>query len=113
VADESKTRWLPQVDVAALGHEESERFVRQRFARIAREAFATYGRGVLILHADNVQNLLRPEYNEMATDDGSATARQLRGLVESYDPQRQAVLLFRDPQRGIDVVSVIDIDVLH
>lgn len=43
----------------------------------------------------------------------SARARQIRALVETYDPARQAVIVYRDELREQDVVGIVDIVPQH
>jgi hypothetical protein len=85
----------------------------KRRARMARDAYATLGRVVLLLHIDRVAMTIRAEYNTMETNDGSDNARGMRALVESYDPARQVVIGYRDPARGRDTSGVVDLNPEH
>lgn len=109
------TEGFPALDSADFGGSVAEltEFSRQRYARLARAAFAARGRGVLILRADHRTQTLDPIYNTMEGDDGSPKARQVRALVDSYNPANQAVLLFRSQAHGLDAAEIIDIDTEH
>jgi len=88
-------------------------FHEQRYARMAREAFAERGRGVLIVHIDRAQQTLRAEYNTIATDNGSDAAAQVRALVDAYEPSRQIVMVYRDPACGRETIGIVDIEAHH
>jgi hypothetical protein len=88
-------------------------FARQRYARAAREAFGQRGRGVLIVNADLRTSTNSLAYNTMEGDDGSEEARRIRALVESYDPQTQAVLLWRSEAHGMSDPEIINIQELQ
>jgi len=68
---------------------------------------------VIIVHIDHIEKTLRAAYNAMETDDGSDAARQIRTLVESYDPARQVVIVYRDAARRKDLARVVDIEPRH
>lgn len=109
------TRWLPPLDTSQFEGSQTEmnRFNEQRFARQARDAFAEFGRGVLIVHIDHRAATLRGEYNTLQTDDDSETARAVRAMVERYDPSRQAVIVYRDLANLRDVKGIVDIEPTH
>jgi hypothetical protein len=108
-------RYFPPLDPSDFGGSlvEMGQFTEQRYARMAREAFAERGRGVLVIHLDRAARILRPEYNTAETHDGSAEARRIRALIDGYDPARQAVMVYRDVARWQDVVGIVDIVPQH
>jgi hypothetical protein len=87
----------------------------QRIARRAREAFRAHGqRGVMIVHLqDRPPFVPRLEYHVMETDDGTENARVMRELLETYDPERQAVLYNLDARRGRASAEIVDIEMQH
>lgn len=88
---------------------------KQNLARLARDGYRERGqRGVLMVYLTRVPPF-RPRllYNTMATDDGSAAAAQVRHLVNTYDPEQQAVLNFLDVEGLWQGAEVIDIETRH
>ena len=109
------TRWQEALELSQFDGSQTEmnRFIEQRWAGMARKAFAALGRGVVIVRLDHTDQTMRGEYDTMETDDGSASSQHIRGLVKTYDPEQQAVILYRDPESGRDVAAIVDIDTVH
>jgi hypothetical protein len=49
----------------------------------------------------------------METDDGSESARVMRELLDTYDPERQAVLYNHDAAEGRASAEIVDIEMQH
>ena len=53
------TEWHPPIDFSTFKGSEAEghQFIEQRFARMGRDKFMKLGRGVVIVHLDDVEDL--------------------------------------------------------
>ena len=94
------TRWQERLEPSQFDGSQTE-MNRFLWAGMARKAFAAFGRGVVVVRIDHIDQTMRGEYDTMETDDGCASSQHIRGLVKTYDPEQQAVILLRVCRWGL------------
>ena len=103
---------LPAIDISDFDGSQAEmnQYSEQHYARMAKKAFGELGRGMMLVHMRGEER--HAEYFTTEALDDDAQGRQLRTLMETYDPSRQAVIFF-SASGVVGSVGIVDIETEH